>query len=952
MRKKMFIWLLAALVFLTLPCGLAAAEGPVAEFVDVGSHWAARDIMQCKIFNLMTGYPGKLFMPDRSLSRAEALVVISRSLGWNKQVSGISTAGISFPPDLWEYFRGYVALAANKQLISRNDIPVIEFNKPATRMEIALWLARALELTGKGGDLVFTDLGQVPAEYRDMLAGVVEAGIIKGRPGNLIAPSEPLTRAEMAAILARLIDGGRIIPASGSQVSGKITRIDRAQNTIAVESQSGAGSYGLGGSYLAYRGGRKSDLSSFTTGEEVKLTLDQAGQCVLITSYEKYSAVAAGNRGYVVNRYCDFFTVRLDNGSVEEIGNANVSFFLNGVSTTYGSLKRGSSVELLRSGTAITQVRIMSGALKAFGRVEKVTDRSVTIVDEDGRAALYLIDRRAEVLDINGNDIEIGKIYAGMNVELTLDQDEIVQEIKVAEVSGNKLEGTVKDINTAGVNRIIVSDKIGKSFSYYLAEGVKVRQAGMARQLADVKRGMGVEITLDNEQRVTRIVIINLSAIEGKIADISTSGTDKIVITDNNGQSRTYYILEGVQVRAGSRTINLDDINNGIDVRLTLGDNNWVTGIEIADLSTVSGEVVDIKTSGTKRIVVRNDNGREETYYLKEGLAVREGGNTRPLDNVSKGMLVKLDLGGAGYATGIDIIGSYAAAGKVIDIQSSGTKKITIKDNSSRAKTFYLADGVTVREGCSARYLDDVKKDMDVRIALDQNSRAIRIEITRLTAVEGEVTFIQTIGTEKIEIKKNDGQKWVYYLDNSTVVREGESTGGHGDIVKGMRVRLTLDGRGNVAGIDIIGSHTVKGKVTLMQTSGTEKIGVRGISNQEEIYYLDHGVTVREGGITRKPDYIYEGMFVKLTLDDRGKVTRVDILGSYTIRGEVTFMQTSGTKKIGIRGSNGQERAYNIDDAAVIRKGGFSRNLNDIGTGMDVELMFNSDGQVTYIDIF
>lgn len=871
MKKRISLFLLAAVLF-TLSCGPAAGE-PAQLFADVQSHWAAGDIEQCSIFRLMSGYPENLFMPDRTLSKAEAMVVIGRSLGWDRQAGDISYGGIEFPDNLWEGYRKYVVLAADKQLIVKGDIPGVSFNDPATRLEMVIWMARALNLSGNGAGLTFKDLGEVPVRFRDMLAGVVEAGIIKGLPGNLLNPSGTLTRGEMAVILSRLLDSDKISPPYGSRVKGKISPGDRTQNKISVVTASGSNTYELSGSFSAYRNGSKSDLSAFEAGESVKLSLDEAGKCALIINDMIYSGPAAGERGYVSGKYRDYFTVHIDYGKVVKVQVADVTLLINGDSTVYGSLKPGAPVELLRTGTAITAVNIKDGTPKIFGRVKDVTTGSIVIKDENGNTAFYDMATRAKIVDIYGVETDVSGIVEGMIVELWLDNNQKVREILLHE---RTLEGKVEELDKTVSNRITVTENGIRRF-YYFAEGVTVRDSSGSLRLEDIKKGMDIRITLDAGNRVTGLEVTDMSTVEGNVIKVNTSGMDQITIRERNGYDKTYYVADGATIREGRGILDLDDIKKDTGVRLTLGSSSLVTGIEITDLSTVVGYITGIGIKGTKWIVLDSDRSRQEIYYINDNAVVSEGILTRSLSFIQEGMRVRLTLDVQGRVNVIDVIGLRSLEGEIIDVQAPEVKKITVKDKNGQERAFYLAEGAVAAEGGRAINLGELKAGMIVYLTLDNIDRVVKVEVPRLWAVDGEVDSINNSGLVKLEIKKSDGSKGAYYLNDGIVIRESGIKRNLWDIVRGVRVRLNIED-GNITGIDIVGMNTAEGTVKQTTAKGMKKIEIDNSGNKGGVYDIDDNVLVRQGEITLDLDHVFEGMRVRMILDSNGYATRIDIL--------------------------------------------------------------------------
>lgn len=879
--SKLVTKLLLAVVILALACGPAAAETPAVAYKDVGNHWAAGDIEKCKASGLMTGYPGDLFMPDKHLTRAEALAVIGKGLAWDQQAGSISMEGLNYPNDLWDGFRVYVAFAADKQLIAKEDIAGIKFNEPATRMELFSWLARALDLKGDANSLNFSDLVGISDSQKELLAGVVEAGIIKGLPGNLINPSGKLTRAEMAAILCRLIDSGRIVRGSDSRAP------------------------------------------------------EDAG-------------VLTGEKGYVIGKYHDYFTVHLGFGSVVRLHVANVSFLINGSSTSYGSLKPGAPVELIKSGSSVSAVRILNGTAKVFGKVKEYNSSVIVIKDEDGRTAIYDIDKKVEIIDVYGNQTGTEGIQVGLNAEISLRDNYNAVEIRMYESAEKELQGKVESLDTTGNKKITVIEN-GVRRTFYLAENVTPRDNGKDLRLEDVKAGMGARLTVNADNKVTGIEIIDLSTVFGRIVDVQTEGSDRITVKDRSGESKVYYLAGGAVIRDNNNTVELEDVDEGRDARLVLGDDGRVTAIEIADLSTVEGTVTGIRTAGTRWIVVETDEGQEEIFYADSRAGVREGDRSRSFDSIEVGARVRLSLNDLGKVSSVEITGIQSITGSITDIQTTGVEKLSLRDRSGLVRTYYPAEGVVIREGNRALKFSELQQGTNVWINLDNNGRMISIEVLGLSVVEGEVADIRPTGVARIDIKKSDGTKAVYFLGNGVKVREGEIPRSLADIIKGMRVSLSVDGRGDVTAIDIAGITTVEGKVKLAPKRGETRIGIEDSAGQLSVYDIDDSVVVWEGDDRRQPDYIYEGMRARLMLDGESRVTRIDILGVYTVHGRI---ESISANTMVVKDLDGKEKTYAISAGLKINKGTYSLNLPDLRTGMSAELTLDRAFNITHIRVY
>lgn len=875
MKKNKSTLALMVLLLLALSCWPAFAGESDPAFSDVGGHWARADILKCKESQLMTGYQGNLFLPDQYLSRAEALAVIVKSLGWDRQAGQKNlTEGIIFPNDLWEGFRGYVAIAVEKKILSKAEVPGTEFNKPATRIEAAVWLAQALNLSGSQANLGFTDLGWVPSAQRDMLAGVVAEGIIKGLPGNLFQPSGRLTRAEMAVILVRLIEKGKTI-----------------------------------------------------------VSLNSGG--------------LLGQRGHVINKYSDYFTVRTDLGLVK-VNVSGVDLLIDRDLTTYGSVRRGLPVELLKSGSEVKAVRILDGVSRVYGRIRAVNTGAIVIEDAEGKEAVYEIGGRYGILDDNGEKVGLTAEDVGVSADLSLDSQDRITQIIIHSSAGRNVEGKVESIDISRTKNITIV-KQGALLTYNLAEGVEVVGWGRALQLDGIKTGMDVSITLNSDGLAERLDLSGPPMVEGRVKEIDIINK-QITIIGKDGLGRTYIFKDGLKVQDGSSTLDLGSVKENTDVRITLDGQGKVEGVEIIDMSTLVGNVSAIRKDGAGWISLKNDSGLEKAYYLGNRFTVIEGNNARTMDYVEEGMLAELKLDVMGNVDCINILGTHTEAGRVLDFQSSGINKITMRNVYGTKKTYFLGEGAVIKDGVKPLGLDSLKEGLDVKLILNNADKVAKIEIQNLSSVEGEVVFTKASGIGKIEILKDGGLKEVYYPDLNVPVRDDGKALGLGGVPKGVRVRLTIDGRGDIMMLEVTGKTVVEGRVTGFNSRDMDKIKVLQDNGQEGTFSVDDSVIVREGGNGTEPDRIFEGMRVAMVIDKNRCATWIDILGLYSARGQV--VEKSNDKLISIKGAGGEVKTYSIVPSATVTKGGATYSLEDVREGISVELTLDRGQRISHINIF
>lgn len=206
-------------------------------FVDIAGHWAHDAIVRLQQQGLVEGSGGAYF-PDKPMTRAEWLTVADRLFhvaGTANTAKGNTSSGRTtvtgqvyrdLPKSHWAY--DTMRQAIQRGLINGYGDGTVRPDQPVTRAEVAALLER---LTGGSSAAPWTkaaDFADVPADY--WAAGSIyrlkQQGIMNGVTDKTFAPAKSMTRAEMAAMLDRYVS--REAAASGK--SGSAAAAQAAQS--------------------------------------------------------------------------------------------------------------------------------------------------------------------------------------------------------------------------------------------------------------------------------------------------------------------------------------------------------------------------------------------------------------------------------------------------------------------------------------------------------------------------------------------------------------------------------------------------------------------------------------------------------------------------------------------------------------------------------------------------
>ncbi len=181
-----------------------------SSFTDVKGHWALREIVLLSARGMLRGTGDRRFQPQTPATRAQFTALLLRALGV-EQYHGSENSFNDLPVGHWAFGAGEAAYRAG--LVRGTGAGCFEPERAITRQEMAVLVARALEIAGAGSSVAradelfsgYTDAAATAAWARSGMALCLELGIIRGRAKRRLAPLENATRAESAVILKRMM---------------------------------------------------------------------------------------------------------------------------------------------------------------------------------------------------------------------------------------------------------------------------------------------------------------------------------------------------------------------------------------------------------------------------------------------------------------------------------------------------------------------------------------------------------------------------------------------------------------------------------------------------------------------------------------------------------------------------------------------------------------------------
>jgi|GEM_PF-1578532 FOG: WD40-like repeat len=175
-------------------------------FDDMAGHWAVQFIERAAAKSIIHGFPDGTFKPDQPVTRAQFTAMLAGAL----QLKDEEIEHEFTDKDrIGAWAKQAVAQAAQAGIVIGYEDGSFRPDATITRAEMAAMIARAL---GIQPDPVaatsFADDEAIPRWAKGAVAALQANGIVYGRGGNNFAPNETATRAEAVVMLLRALETG------------------------------------------------------------------------------------------------------------------------------------------------------------------------------------------------------------------------------------------------------------------------------------------------------------------------------------------------------------------------------------------------------------------------------------------------------------------------------------------------------------------------------------------------------------------------------------------------------------------------------------------------------------------------------------------------------------------------------------------------------------------------
>ncbi len=591
MFNKKFLSLVLAMLMLFSTVSVMAASFSDVEN-DPTVSWAKPYITEMSEKGYIKGYEDGTFKPNNSISKTEALILLSRMIGVNDDIfaDSVEFALNEFSSALAKYDTNYkkeVSFLLYAGVLKEDELStyISSSNKNAAlkRYEAAVLLTKLLGAEEEVKENAFVsssyaDTVSIPDSARAYVEYVKEQGIMQGMGNNedgqpMFSPNTNVTRSQMAKMLCTLID---VIDLSSQ--TGTVVATDTFNETITikidgtdiVEEVTPATKYKINGSDV--------ELSKMKKGLNVKVT-HIAGKVALIENQAAiedtviYGLVAstkdsAGTQSVVIadaNDSSKKETYILADGAKIRV---------SGAIDLFSRVKANDYVALTIEGGLVTSLDVIDKTTTAYGTLLSVDvsgDFTVLEVeDNDGNVQEYEVSAEEVQVSRNSLSASVSDLVTGDSVSLRMTYGKVTKIQASSKTKTNA--GRIDYITHSTKGTTIGIEADGEVKEYKVNKSVKVLVDSFENATVyDLRPGTDIDIKLESHEivRIEAASTVQKSQVNGIVKNVNA--TYGLMIVEDGGVEYDIYVNSNAKIidSATGRTILLKNVEKNRSASVT-----------------------------------------------------------------------------------------------------------------------------------------------------------------------------------------------------------------------------------------------------------------------------------------------------------------------------------------------------------------------------------------------
>ena len=577
--KKLLSGILSATMLIScISVSAAAVFSDVANDPTVA--WAVPYITEMTEKGYIKGYEDGTFKPNNTISKTEALILLSRMLGVDdanfKDSVGYAVekyadvlSNYSTPYTKEVSFLLYTGVLGELDL----DLYISNSNKNAAlkRYEAAILLTKLLGAEDEVSTNAFVsssyaDTVEIPDNARAYVEYVKEQGIMQGMGNNedgapMFSPNTAVTRSQMAKMLCTLIDVINL-----SSQSGTVSSVDTTNKTITVNINGADIQSKVADGTKIRINGADTTLAKIKVGMQVKIThitgeLALIENTVLISDGTIYGLVSATRDNAGVR------TVTLTDANDKNIKETytlakDAKIRVNSAIDLFSKVSKNDYVALQIENDLVVTLEVIdktttaSGIIRAIDYNEELT--KFTVADASGELITYEAAASGVKITRDGQAANTKDLLTGDTVSITLTYGKVT---KIQATSSKKTGSGTIDYITHTLDGTTIGIKQGGDITEYkVHKTAKILIDSVDASIYDIRPGTDIDFSLQSYE-ITRIETASTiveSQFTGTVVTVNANYGLLIVETES-GQHNVFI---------STLTKIIDSANNGAEVRL------------------------------------------------------------------------------------------------------------------------------------------------------------------------------------------------------------------------------------------------------------------------------------------------------------------------------------------------------------------------------------------------
>ncbi|OGO78672.1 MAG: hypothetical protein A2Y23_00795 [Clostridiales bacterium GWB2_37_7] len=592
--------------------------------------WAEKAIEKMGAMGILNGIGNGYFKPKNNVTHAEAIAMVLKLTGYQKQAEAIKTQPAYFKglSDPWSY--GYLQLALEKGIIIPEEDGKFNPKAPAKRHEVAKYVVRALGMREDALDhmdekLSFKDATSIPQSSVGYVYVMTELEIMKGTNSEF-QPNKPITRAEVAVILDRAESITESEEPNKPSVTfeGTFVNYDEDDEELTLLVNNKTTVYDVNPYAPVYKDSKYYKISSLESGDKIKVILDSQRKIIFIEFINEATASTGQKLSMRNVEYKNLPEELQDIVDTQKLTQSYTAYKFD--DSIYLIAARGKK---LTGGYTINIDEVYKETIET----NKYNLKVVVEIENPGDSAT------TQAITYPYDVVKLDYFNGIQKVRFINESDSVLAQTTLKSIEEvNIINGTIDYVDAAD-RKIKLLEKDGVVRTYLIPSNVVITLDNKTVRLSSLAKNMPAAITRVNGV-ITKLAAQSevqiIETIQGKIDAIDTTDRN-ITLLEANNIKRTYHIPTNVAITINNKTSSISALDENMAVVLTRT-NGIITKLAATNLvETINGKIDSVDSANDIVRLLGADNSFK-AYTIPEDAQITLNNQAVSLSDLAKGM--------------------------------------------------------------------------------------------------------------------------------------------------------------------------------------------------------------------------------------------------------------------------------------------------------------------------